>query len=79
MAVANGMDGRKVEHVEPHGSDLRQARLGLAQGRAARGVHALRAREDLVPGAKMAPFAIEPEGELGGTDLQVVARIAPSH
>ena len=79
VAAADGMDGRKVEHVETHGRDLGQARLGLGEGRPARGISALRPRKQLVPSAHPAPFAIDPEREFHRANLQVVARIAAGH
>jgi len=73
------MDGWKVKHVETHGRDPGQARLGLGEGRPARGISALRPRKQLVPSAHPAPFAIDPEREFRRADLQVVARIAAGH
>ena len=64
LGVADGMNGRHVQHVEAHAGDVRDARLGLAERGAARWVGALRAREDLVPGREAGFEAIDDELQL---------------
>ena len=52
IGAADRVNGCHVQGVEAHRRDRRQARLGLAEGRATRGIGALRAGEDFVPGRK---------------------------
>jgi len=59
--AADGMDGRKVQHVEAHLRDIGQPRLAVAEGPVPRGLARRRAREHLVPGGEARPLAIDDE------------------
>src|SRR6185437_8881494 len=52
MRVADRMNWRQVHHVEAEIADMRQPMLSLAQGGRLSWDRALRARKDLVPGAR---------------------------
>src|SRR5215207_5952061 len=64
LGASDGVDGRHVQRVEPHTGDGGYARLSLAEGCAACGVGALRARKDLVPGREPGCLAIDDQLEL---------------
>ena len=62
-AAADRMDRREVQHVEPHGLDVRQQRGGLVECRAALRIRAGGARKHLVPRAEPRPFAFNRDAE----------------
>ena len=61
--VADRMDRRQVQDVEPHRRDVGQARLDVGEGAVAALLVAARAREQLVPGREARPLAIDGNGE----------------
>src|SRR5215831_766565 len=52
MSQSNGMNRRKVQHVEPHRCDVGQARFAVFERAVLAGLEAACARKHLVPGAE---------------------------
>ncbi len=59
VLLADRMNGREVDRIEPHCRDIVEPRHRVAERRAASGHGALRARDHLVPGGKAGRRAID--------------------
>src|ERR1700733_8827395 len=62
--VPDGMDGRKIQNVKPHSSNVGKPRLGIAQRSVAARCGCARPWEQFVPGRKASLFAVDYDGEL---------------
>ncbi|MND99253.1 hypothetical protein D3C80_916330 [compost metagenome] len=78
MGLANGVDGREIQHVEAHGGDFRQAPLDIGEGAMALWVAALRAREQLVPAAELRQAALHVQ-RVAFAAQQMRAMLGPAH
>ena len=72
---ADGVDGRKVQHVESHFREIRQPRLDILEGAVLPGCRGGRARKQFVPAAEGRTLAIDDQLERGG-DGEAPIRIA---
>ena len=60
VGAADGMNGRKVQHVEAHGGDFGQPRLAVLEGAVPTLLAHAGARKQLVPGAEPGAFPDPP-------------------
>ncbi len=75
---ADGMNGRKVQHVEAHVADHRQPLVHIIEGAVALGAVGDRAREQLVPAGELRCRAVDIDGEVAATG-QVAAVLGVTH